>query len=51
MSKETWLVMLEGFLVFGGALAFGLWQLRSIKKDQEKARQAAKETSPHDANP
>lgn len=51
MTKETWLVMLEGLLVFGGALAFGLWQLRSIKKDQEKARQAAKESKPDDPNP
>ena len=51
MAKETWLVMLEGLLVFGGALAFGLWQLRSIKKDQEKARQAAKECKPDDPNP
>ena len=51
MSKETWLVMLEGLLVFGGAMAFGLWQLRSIKKDQEKARPAAKEASSDDANP
>jgi hypothetical protein len=42
MSNETLLVMFEGLLVFGGALAFGWWQLRSIKKDQEKARRAAK---------
>jgi hypothetical protein len=48
MAKETWLVMLEGLLVFGGALAFGVWQLRSIKKDQEKARQSAKESTPND---
>ncbi len=51
MAKETWLVMLEGLLVFGGALAFGIWQLRSIKKDQEKARQAAKESTSDDSNP
>ena len=51
MAKETWLVMLEGLLVFGGAMAFGLWQLRSIKKDQEKARQAAKESTSDDPNP
>lgn len=40
MSIETLLALFEGLLVFGGAMAFGLWQLRSIKKDQEKARAA-----------
>lgn len=38
MSQETLVVALEALLVFGGALAFGIWQLRGIKKDQEKAR-------------
>jgi hypothetical protein len=38
MSPETMLAIFEGLLVFGGALAFGIWQLRSIKKDQEKTR-------------
>ncbi len=38
MSMETLLVALEGLLVFGGALAFGWWQLRSVRQDQEKAR-------------
>jgi len=41
MSNETLFVMFEGLLVCGGALAFGWWQLRSIKKDQEKARREA----------
>lgn len=38
MSMETLLVAFEGLLVFGGALAFGWWQLRSVRQDQEKAR-------------
>jgi hypothetical protein len=31
------IILIEGLLVFGGALAFGWWQLRSIRRDQEKA--------------
>jgi hypothetical protein len=31
------LIVVELVLVFGGALAFGWWQLRSIRKDREKA--------------
>lgn len=42
MTPETMLVIFEGLLVFGGAMGFGIWQLRSIKRDQEKTR-AAKE--------
>jgi hypothetical protein len=38
MTNETIFVLFEGLLIFGGALAFGIWQLRSIKKDQEKAK-------------
>jgi len=38
MSQETLLVTLEALLIGGGALAFGLWQLHSVKKDQEKTR-------------
>lgn len=33
------IVLIEGVLVFGGALLFGWWQLRSIKRDQQKARE------------
>lgn len=32
------LILIEGVLVFGGALAFGWWQLRSVKRDREKAQ-------------
>jgi hypothetical protein len=31
------IVLIEGLLVLGGALAFGWWQLRSIRRDQQKA--------------
>lgn len=38
MSEHLPLIVVEVILVFGGALAFGWWQLRSIRKDREKAR-------------
>ena len=31
------IVLIEVVLVFGGVLAFGWWQLRSVKRDQRKA--------------
>jgi hypothetical protein len=56
MESNHWpLILIEGVLVFGGALAFGWWQLRSVKRDREKARaererQAAQATN-HEAPP
>jgi len=38
MDNGTLIVAMEALLVFGGAVAFSIWQLRSIKKDQAKAR-------------
>jgi hypothetical protein len=38
MSQHFPIIIVELVMVFGGALAFGWWQLRTIKKDQEKAR-------------
>jgi hypothetical protein len=32
------IVLIEGVMVLGGALAFGWWQLRDIKKDNERAK-------------
>ncbi len=32
------LILIEGVLFFGGALAFGWWQLRSIARDQAETR-------------
>ena len=39
MDTNTPIIVIELVLVFGGALLFGWWQLRSIKKDQQKAAQ------------
>lgn len=38
MFDPTLIVALEALLIFGGVAAFGYWQLRSIKKDQERAK-------------
>ena len=38
MSSETNLILLEALLIVGAAFGFGIWQLRSVKKDQEKTR-------------
>lgn len=45
MDRSNWpLLLIEGVLVFGGALLFGWWQLRSVKRDQqEAARRRAQE--------
>ena len=32
------IVLIEVVLIFGGTLAFGWWQLRSVKRDQEQTR-------------
>lgn len=32
------IVLIEVVLVFGSALAWGLWELRSMKEDTEKKR-------------
>ena len=39
MYADLPIVAIEVVMVFGGALLFGWWQLRSIKKDQQKAAQ------------
>jgi hypothetical protein len=30
------IILIEVVLIFGGVLAFGIWQLRSLKKDSKK---------------
>jgi hypothetical protein len=50
MSPETMMIIFEGVLVFGGAMAFGIWQLRSIKRDQEAAR-ARRAAEPQEIDP
>ncbi len=37
MSDNWPIVLIEGIIVFGGALAFAWWQLREIKVDQQRA--------------
>ena len=37
MGAHLPIVLIEVVLIFGGVLAFGWWQLRSIRLDQEKA--------------
>ena len=37
MYANTPIIVIELMSVFGGALLFGWWQLRSIKKEQQKA--------------
>ena len=41
MSSNWPIVLIEGIMVFGGALAFAWWQLRDIKRDQKKAADAS----------
>jgi hypothetical protein len=36
MSENSPIVLIEGIVVFGGALAFAWWQLRDIKRDQRR---------------
>jgi hypothetical protein len=35
VSTDLPLILIEGVLVFGGALAFGWWQLRSLERDRQ----------------
>jgi hypothetical protein len=35
-------ILIEVVLVFGGVLAFGIWQLRALKKQMKPKDQAAK---------
>jgi hypothetical protein len=38
-GMHTPLILIEVVLVFGGALLFGWWQLRSVARDQQRARE------------
>jgi hypothetical protein len=48
MGSHLPLIVVEVVVVFGGALAFGWWQLRSLRKDRETAAhdKAAREGKP-----
>ena len=39
MDRSNWpLILIEGVLVFGGALLFGWWQLRSVARDARETK-------------
>ena len=38
-GMHTPLILIEVVLVFGGALLFGWWQLRSVARDQQRSRE------------
>jgi hypothetical protein len=43
------IVLIEVVLIFGGTLAFGWWQLRSVKRDQEQTRRERAEREAQEA--
>lgn len=46
MSQDLPVILIEVVLIFGGVLAFGWWQLRDLKKEQDKT---ARERSAREA--
>jgi hypothetical protein len=38
MGSNLPIVLIEVVLIFGGVLAFGWWQLRSLERDRAKTR-------------
>lgn len=50
MNHGNWpIILVEVVMVFGGALAFGIWQLRSVRRDRQAAaekRAAQSQTDP-----
>ncbi len=55
MDRSNWpLLLIEGVLVFGGALLFGWWQLREIERDRrelQKKREAEVAATKDDDGP
>lgn len=54
MSQHLPVILIEVVLIFGGVLAFGWWQLRSLKNDQRKTareREAREKTEDADVAP
>ena len=46
MSQNLPVILIDVVLIFGGVLAFGWWQLRDLKKEQDKT---ARERSAREA--
>jgi hypothetical protein len=46
MSGQT-IFLIEAFLVFGGVLAWAIWELRSVRRSQKADRAAAAERARH----
>jgi predicted negative regulator of RcsB-dependent stress response len=53
MRQNLPVILIEVVLIFGGVLAFGWWQLRSLKKDREQTarERAEREAATRSANP
>lgn len=50
MDGSNWpIVLIEGVLVLGGALAFGWWQLRSLERDRRETQRRREQASASDA--
>jgi hypothetical protein len=50
MGEHGVVILIEVVLVFGGALAFGWWQLRDLERERRKresARRAAQAETPN----
>jgi hypothetical protein len=43
MSGHWPVILIEVVLTFGGVLVFAWWQLRSVKRDQQKAAEERKQ--------
>lgn len=50
MGSNLPIVLIEVLLIFGGVLAFGWWQLRSIEHDRREAAQRRKAEADADAD-
>ncbi len=49
MGSNLPVILIEVVLIFGGVLAFGWWQLRSVKRDQEQSARERAERKALDA--
>lgn len=50
MDRSNWpLLLIEGVLVFGGAIGFAWWQLRDVERDRRAAAQRRQAQADGDA--